>query len=85
MLTVEAMRNQLTSWIKLVDDPVCVFLNTCSEYDNLIELGHLAQEVMAEGSDQKVRFSAFAIIDIMDECLVEVEHKRVLAIDRHGG
>ena len=66
MLTVQAVRDQLTVWIKLVNDPVCILLHACSEDDYLVVLRHLAKELVAVGSDEKVRLATVAIIDVMD-------------------
>lgn len=66
MLTVQTVRNQLTVWIKLVNDPVCILLHTCSENYYLVVLSHLAKELVAEGSDEEVRLATIAIIDVMD-------------------
>ena len=66
MLTVQTVRNQLTVWIKLVNDPVCILLHTCSENYYLVVLCHLAKELVAEGSDEEVRLATIAIIDVMD-------------------
>lgn len=82
MLTVKAERNELTRWIKLVNDPVRVLLHTRREYDNLVELCHLAQEFLTERPDQEVGFRAatFAFINIVDQCFIKVEHQGVLVL-----
>ena len=66
MLTVQSVRDQFAVWIKLVNDPVCILLHTCSENDYLVVLSHLAKELVAVGSDEEVRLATVAIIDVMD-------------------
>ena len=66
MLTVQSVRDQFAVWIKLVNNPVCILLHTCSENDYLVVLSHLAKELVAVGSDEEVRLATVAIIDVMD-------------------
>ena len=80
MLTVQTVRNQLTVRIKLVNDPVCILLHTSSENYYLVVLSHLAKELVAVGSDEEVRLATIAIIDVMDQCFVKVEHQGVFLL-----
>ena len=66
MLTVQSVRDQFAVWIKLVNNPVCILLHTCSENYYLVVLSHLAKELVAVGSDEEVRLATVAIIDVMD-------------------
>ena len=68
------MGDQDFLWVQLIYDPVSILLHSCCEDYDLVELGHLAQESSAVGSDQEVGFSTFTFVDVVDQCLVEVEH-----------
>ena len=70
MLTVQAVRDQLTVWIKLVNHPVCILLHACSEDDYLVVLRHLAKELVAVGSDEEVGLPTVAIVDVVDQCFI---------------
>ena len=70
MLTVQAVRDQLTVWIKLVNDPVCILLHSCGEDDYLVVLRHLAKELVAVGSDEEVGLPTVAIVDVVDQCFI---------------
>ena len=81
MLAVEAVRDELTSRVKLIDHPVCILLHTSCENDYLVVLGHLTKELCAVRSDQEVRLAStvIALIDVMDQRLVKVENESVFA------
>ena len=73
MLSVESVRYQIARWVELVNHPVRIILHSGCEDYNLIELGHLTQELVAERPDQEVG-SIFTVVHIVNERFVEVEH-----------
>ena len=74
------MRNEFASWVKLVDNPVGVFLNTGCKDDNFVELGHLLKELATERPDQEVWILTISIVNIVDQGFIEVQNKRVFPI-----
>ena len=74
------MRYQLLFGVKLVHDPVGVLLHARREDDNLVELGHLLEELMAERPDQEIGLFVVTIVDIVNKSLIKVEHQSVFAL-----
>ena len=60
------MWDKVTIRVKLVNDPVSILLHTRREYNNFIVLGHLTQELIAEGPDQEVWLALVTIFNIMN-------------------
>lgn len=53
VLSVQSVRYQIFR-VELVEHPVCIVLHGGREYDNLVGLAHLAEELMSTRSDQEV-------------------------------
>lgn len=64
--------------INLVNDPVGIFLDSRSENYDLVVLAELCQELHAERTNQEIGVGA--IVDVMDECLIKIQHQAILAI-----
>ena len=55
-------------------------MHTGREDYYIVELGHLAQELVAVGPDEEVRLTRIALVHVVDQGLVQVEHQCVLAL-----
>ena len=76
------MRYEFALGVQLVDDPVCVLLHASREDHDFEVLDHLPQELVAEGPNQEVGLAAVAVVHVVNQGFVQVEHERVLAIRR---
>ena len=61
--------------VNLVYHLICVFLQCCREYHDLVVLGHVGDELDAAGSDKEE--AVLAVVDVVDQSLIEVEHEGV--------
>ena len=66
MLAVESVLDVAVD-VNLVDDLVCVVLQSSCEDDDLVELGHQLYEVYAPWSHQEVRVLSILYIRLLTE------------------
>ena len=74
MVTVKSVSDVLSVAIDLVEDPVSVFFGSSSEDDDLVVEAHLSKEVDSSRANSVV----VSLEIIMNEGLIEVQHKGIL-------
>ena len=71
MLSVESVLDVIAD-IDLIDDLIGVFLQRGREYNNLVILRHCLNELYAARSHQEE--AIILIFNVVDQCLIEIEH-----------